>query len=74
MEYQKAYEYLIKSLTDRWGQMITEGSKLAEQALSNPDDLSVLPKINEITIKVGLMRDIVCFIETTLERAKQGEI
>lgn len=71
--YQRAYEYLLKSLTDRWGQMITEGTELANQALQS-EDSSLIPKINELTVKVGLMRDIVCFTEQTLERAKQGEI
>lgn len=73
-EYKRAYEHLITSFNDRWGEYIKESERLLKEIAINPDDLDVLKQMVELTPKLKLIGDIVCFTEQTLERAKQGEI
>lgn len=71
--YAVAYDYILSScksvLEGYFKEFETESQRLKENFPSQ--DLS---KLREINTKTKVMRDVICFMETTLERAKKGEI
>ena len=73
-EYKRAYEHLISSFNDRWDKYIKESEHLLKEIAIKPDDMDILRQMAELSPKLNLIGDIVCFTEQTLKRAKQGEI
>lgn len=72
--YKRAYEYLIKSFRQRYADYVEQGEELMRLYRNDPDDMNTVREIANLNPKMALMRDINCFTQTTLERAKKGEI
>jgi hypothetical protein len=73
-EYKKAYEYLVSSFCQRYADYIEQGEELMRLYRNDPEDMNTVREIGNLNPKIALMRDIICFTQTTLERAKRGEL
>lgn len=71
--YAVAYDHILsscKSVLEGYFKEFETVSQRSEGEISDQD----LLWLRELNAKTKVMRDVICFMETTLERAKKGEI
>ena len=71
--YAVAYNYVLnscKSILEGYFKEFETVSQKSEGDISDQE----LMRLRELNIKTKVMRDVICFMETTLESAKKGEI
>ena len=71
--YSVAYDHILsscKSVLEGYFKEFETVSQRSEGEISDQD----LLWLRELNAKTKVMREVICFMETTLERAKKGEI
>ena len=71
--YAVAYDHILsscKSVLEGYFKEFETVSQRSEGDISDQD----LFLLRELNIKTKVMRDVICFMETTLESAQKGEI
>lgn len=71
--YAAAYDHILsscKSVLEGYFKEFETVSQRSEGEISDQD----LLWLRELNAKTKVMREVICFMETTLERAKKGEI
>ena len=71
--YVAAYNYILnscKSVLEGYFKEFETVSQKLKEGISDQE----LMRLKELNIKTKVMRDTICFMETTLESAKKGEI
>lgn len=67
----KTFEYILKSLKERHGEYIQEGEDLVADITSGEnskgDFFKLTRRLYDLNIKNAVVRDIICFMETTLK-------
>ena len=71
--YIAAYNYCLESFKSVLGGYIKTGETM-EKEIRQGCESEDLRKFIELNSKTKLMREVICFMETTLESAKKGEI
>ena len=69
----KAFDYCLESFGDTLDRFVFEGEELNEDLKAGERGYGLMMKCRENVVKTKLMREVVCFMNTTLTEIGKGE-